>query len=105
MSLRGKLSPSERRRRAEDLLTQVGMQERLDHLPSQLSGGEQQRVTVARAIANNPDIVVLDEPTGDLDTNNTENVLRMLLSLNLNKGITLLMVTHDMALRPLADRV
>lgn len=80
------------------------MGQRLDHLPSQLSGGEQQRVTIARAIANQPDVLLLDEPTGDLDTVNTAIVLRLLLELN-REGITLVMVTHDVGLKFFADRV
>jgi len=105
MILSGKLSTSERRERAIGLLTKVGMKERLDHIPAQLSGGEQQRVTIARAMANSPDILLLDEPTGDLDTVNTAIVLKLLLDLNKNDGITLVMVTHDVGLKMLADRV
>jgi len=105
MILSGKLSASERRNRAIALLTKVGMKDRLDHVPAQLSGGEQQRVTIARAMANNPDILLLDEPTGDLDTANTAIVLKLLLDLNKKEGITLVMVTHDVGLKMLADRV
>jgi len=105
MILSGKLSTTERRERAIALLTKVGMKDRLDHVPAQLSGGEQQRVTIARAMANNPDILLLDEPTGDLDTVNTAIVLKLLLDLNKKEGITLVMVTHDVGLKMLADRV
>jgi len=80
------------------------MKERLKHVPSQLSGGEQQRVTIARAMANNPEILLLDEPTGDLDTINTAIVMKLLLDLNA-EGITLVMVTHDVGLKMFADRV
>jgi len=73
-------------------------------MPSQLSGGEQQRVTIARAMANNPDILLLDEPTGDLDTINTAVVMKLLLDLN-REGITLVMVTHDVGLKMFSDRV
>lgn len=83
----------------------MGMQHRLTHYPNQLSGGEQQRVTIARALANEPKILLLDEPTGDLDSKNTENVLKILLDLNINKGITLIMVTHDVNLKYFSDRV
>lgn len=105
MALMGKLDANERRSRALQLLENVGMGARSHHLPSQLSGGEQQRVTIARAIANNPKLLILDEPTGDLDTQNTEIVLRLLLDLNVSSGITVLMVSHDVALRSIADRV
>jgi putative ABC transport system ATP-binding protein len=105
MALLGKLDAAERRLRAMQLLQSVGMASRASHLPSQMSGGEQQRVTIARAIANNPKLLILDEPTGDLDTQNTEIVLRLLLDLNVSSGITVLMVSHDVALRSIADRV
>jgi putative ABC transport system ATP-binding protein len=105
MALLGKLDAAERKSRALQLLHSVGMASRADHLPSQLSGGEQQRVTIARAIANQPKLLILDEPTGDLDTQNTEIVLRLLMDLNVSSGITVLMVSHDVALRSMADRV
>jgi putative ABC transport system ATP-binding protein len=105
MILRGTLTASERRERAIELLTKVGMADRLHHIPAQLSGGEQQRVTIARAIANEPDILLLDEPTGDLDTQNTINVMDLLLQLNEEEAITLVMVTHDPNLKNAAKRV
>jgi putative ABC transport system ATP-binding protein len=83
----------------------VGMQHRLTHYPNQLSGGEQQRVTIARALANEPKILLLDEPTGDLDSKNTDNVLKILLELNMRNGITLIMVTHDVNLKYFSNRV
>jgi len=95
----------ERKKRAKDLLSKVGMAERLTHIPSQLSGGEQQRVTIARSIANKPEILLLDEPTGDLDTLNTCIVLQQLLKLNKEENITLVMVTHDVGLKNFANRV
>lgn len=105
MILAGELSAEERRARATSLLTMVGMGSRLDHVPSQLSGGEQQRVTIARAMANKPDILLLDEPTGDLDTANTAIVMKLLTRLNKEEGITLVMVTHDVGLKMFSDRV
>eukprot|EP01098_Paradermamoeba_levis_P003349 TRINITY_DN153_c0_g1_i1.p1 TRINITY_DN153_c0_g1~~TRINITY_DN153_c0_g1_i1.p1 ORF type:complete len:428 (+),score=146.09 TRINITY_DN153_c0_g1_i1:57-1340(+) len=105
MILAGDLSRAERRERAVALLESVGIGERLNHYPSQLSGGEQQRVTIARAIANKPDILLLDEPTGDLDSVNSLIVLKLLTDLNKHQNITLIMVTHDVGLKFFADRV
>jgi len=90
--------------RARDLLTNVGLGDRLDHYPVQLSGGEQQRVALARAFILRPPIVMADEPTGNLDTTNGAHVLELLLNLNRIEGTTLVLVTHDPALASYADR-
>lgn len=104
MLLLGKLSRTAIKRRAIELLNKVGLGDRLNHFPNQLSGGEQQRVTIARALANEPEILLLDEPTGDLDTKNTEIVMQLLLNLH-KEGCTLVMVTHDTGLKSFANRV
>ena len=105
MKIKGELSSNQRRKRALDLLTKVGLENRLNHFPNQLSGGEQQRVTIARALANKPEILLLDEPTGDLDTKNADIVMSILMELNLKEGITMIMVTHDVGLKNFAHRV
>ena len=90
-----RLDKAERRRRAETALRVVGLEERLDHYPRTLSGGEQQRVAIARAIVTDPDLVVADEPTGDLDARNAEATLELLRRLKQHFGKTVVMVTHD----------
>ncbi|MFO0840934.1 MAG: ABC transporter ATP-binding protein [Gemmataceae bacterium] len=89
------LSAAERRKRVEIALEAVGLSDRADHYPRQLSGGQEQRVGIARAIVANPTVVVGDEPTGDLDSETTEQILDLLVRLNEELGTTLLMVTHD----------
>jgi len=105
MQLRGKLNRDEIKKRATQLLTEVGLGDRIGHFPNMLSGGEQQRVTIARSIANNPSILLLDEPTGDLDTKSTDIIMKILVDLNIKHRITMVMVTHDQGLKYFSNRV
>lgn len=104
MTLLGRLKGKALRRHAKELLQMVGLGDRLSHLPSELSGGEQQRVTIARSLANDPDILLLDEPTGDLDSKNTLEIMDLLLRINIERGTTMVMVTHNPDLECYADR-
>ena len=89
--------------KSKELLKIVGLTERLDHKPAELSGGEQQRVAVARALANNPKIIFADEPTGNLDSVNSEEIHKLILDLKTNLGMTFVIVTHNSSLVKLAD--
>ena len=82
--------------KAEILLNQMDLQNRLNHFPNQLSGGEQQRVAIARALINNPDIIIADEPTGNLDNNHSNEIVNILLNLNKHKNLSLILATHDL---------
>jgi ABC-type lipoprotein export system ATPase subunit len=93
------------RRRAFEALELVGIPQRARHLPEQLSGGERQRVTIARALVNEPAIVWADEPTGDLDSANAEEITALLRRLNVERSLTLLIVTHDPAVGAATDRI
>ena len=95
----------ERQRKARELLDLVGMGHRLDHLPAKLSGGERQRVAIARSLANDPGILLADEPTGNLDSKNSHQILELLEGLHRDKGMTLVLVTHDMHVAKAADRI
>jgi len=90
---------------ANELLATVGLEDRINHKPAELSGGEQQRVAVARAIINNPDIIFADEPTGNLDSKNSEILNELFITLKEKKGATFLIVTHNPGLVKIADRV
>jgi putative ABC transport system ATP-binding protein len=92
------VSRSDRKKRAESLLETVGLKERMNHKPSELSGGEQQRVAIARALANNPRFLLMDEPTGNIDSKTANEILRLIKGLNEEKGVTAIMVTHDQRL-------
>ena len=99
------LSDREARRRAMELLNRVDLGDRFHHEPSQLSGGEQQRVAIARALINRPTLLLADEPTGNLDSHTSEEVLRMFQQLNHEEGITIIIVTHDPGVARHAKRV
>jgi putative ABC transport system ATP-binding protein len=94
-----------RRTRARALLSEFGLQERLEHKPDQLSGGEAQRVAIARALINNPKIILADEPTGNLDRETGTHVMELLQRINRERGVTVLMVTHDEKAAAFAQRV
>jgi len=91
----GGLARSERKKTASNLLEQLGLANRLNHKPSELSGGETQRVAIARALANKPEIILADEPTGNLDSITSQEIIDLLVKLNKDKGITIVLVTHD----------
>jgi len=99
------LSKTDRRRRAEDLLETVGLKERMNHKPTELSGGEQQRVAIARALANNPKFLLMDEPTGNIDSKTANEIMGLIKRLNEEKNVTIIMVTHDQRLAGLSKRV
>ena len=89
------ISPKERRERAEELLEMVGMTERMHHTPDELSGGQKQRVAIARALMGEPEIILADEPTGNLDKASGENIMELFKKINEEKGMTILQVTHS----------
>lgn len=100
-----KMSSKEMRVKALKLLDDVGLKDKSGILPNKLSGGERQRVAIARALANEPSIILADEPTGSLDSKTSSKILRQLIDLHEDKNVTLIIVTHDMDVAKLADRV
>jgi putative ABC transport system ATP-binding protein len=103
--LLARASASEARRMALDALALVGLEERAGHVPDALSGGERQRVTIARSLVNDPAIVWADEPTGDLDSENATEIVELMRRLNVERGLTFLIVTHDIAVGRKTDRI
>ena len=101
----GGVENNERNRRAKELLHRVGLGHRLEHRPTEMSGGEQQRCAIARALINNPKIVLADEPTGNLDSSIGAEVMKLLRELNAERGVTLIIVTHDAEVAAFADRI
>jgi putative ABC transport system ATP-binding protein len=99
-----KRNSTDREEKVKSLLKRIGLEERMEHLPTQMSGGEQQRVTIARALVNDPLIILADEPTGELDTETTTTIMKIFLDLK-NAGESILMVTHNTRIAEVADRI
>ncbi len=98
-------SGRQRRRRAKEALARVGLQQRMNHRPTELSGGQQQRVAIARALVANPRVILADEPTGALDTTTGEEVMGIFTSLVRDHNITVILVTHEQEVASYADRI
>lgn len=98
------LGKSERTKRAEELLETVGLKERMNHKPAELSGGERQRVAIARALANNPKFLLMDEPTGNIDSETAKEIIELVKRLNEEKGVTIIVITHDQHIASQAKR-
>jgi len=104
MMIAGNTTRDYRLSKARELLDLVGMYHRADHFPYELSGGEKQRIAIARALANNPRVLLADEPTGDLDSNTSREIIGVLKKLNQEKGVTIVLVTHDSRILAHASR-
>ncbi len=100
-----RMSDAARRQRAEELLNLVGLGDRMNFMPAQLSGGQRQRVAIARALANRPAIILADEPTGNLDSKSTDEIMDLMRQLNREQGTTFIVVTHNPAVARAADRI
>ncbi|PVX24356.1 MAG: hypothetical protein CW716_10265 [Candidatus Bathyarchaeum sp.] len=99
------VNKTERRKRAEQLLTSVGLKDRMNHKPAELSGGERQRVAIARALANRPSFLLMDEPTGNIDSKTAKEIIGLIKQLNEEDGVTIIMITHDEKLANQAKRI
>jgi len=100
-----KIRSKERQKKAEECLQAVGLSDRMGHKPSQLSGGQRQRVSIARSLINSPEIIIADEPTGNLDSKKGEEIMAILKSLNKNQRITLIIITHDLNIAKQARKI
>jgi ABC-type lipoprotein export system ATPase subunit len=104
LSYSPQITEKEAKKRAQELLKRVGLDDRMDHYPSQLSGGQQQRVAIARSLINHPPLLFADEPTGNLDSRTSKEVLEMFQRLNDEEGLTIIIVTHDPGVGSVAKR-
>lgn len=100
-----KMNPKNRIAKAKECLTSVGLADRMKHKPTELSGGQRQRVSIARALANDPQIIIADEPTGNLDSKKSAEIIGLLRKLNREKKMTLIVITHDMTIAKQAGRI
>jgi putative ABC transport system ATP-binding protein len=104
LSIEG-INKKEKHRRAEELLESVGLSGRMNHKPAELSGGERQRVAIARALVNNPKFLLMDEPTGNIDSKTANEIMDLIKELNKKQGVTIIMITHDQQLATKAKKI